>query len=516
MNKYKTCLAPFMFHLLSLLAKGTLTEYTNGEYDILKGRDVSSVSMLEQRKKIILDETIKVLSCRPEEQKAFFAGKKGSRSCGLCISCIGCEEEYWQEVRRLLGNDNKPSEYNLPKEIDELLVQKEKPEEIYVKNYLLTRQTHEYLNKLVMLKGFSSSTPFLLNHSLNTNYYSGGGFYFNWYGVGIAIDPGYHFVQNLHQNGLNVLDINVVVITHEHIDHNSDMRLLDDLHYNASKVFRDDRWLWDESGWGISQVKDPRHTIHWYMDDVTYEMADLLRKKGSGFSSECNELHCVKIKPDGKAVFKLSERIRLDVFRTKHEQIKDKKDVFWPHTFGCAFTCMQKDGTIRKIGYTSDTSFHTDIVSNMCEVLKDCDILIENISGIYKEDILLETLKERHLGYYGCYKLIEELHARSKNKLRYVLLSEFSNLVNDIRFDIAKYMQDNIHQNIDSYIQVYPAEIGMVVDLDYLSVRCSECYEYTGQPMVVRQEDENMPLRYCCGNCAYRTEAVREIGNEQK
>lgn len=32
MNKYKTCLAPFMFHLLSLLAKGTLTEYTDGEY----------------------------------------------------------------------------------------------------------------------------------------------------------------------------------------------------------------------------------------------------------------------------------------------------------------------------------------------------------------------------------------------------------------------------------------------------------------------------------------------------
>ena len=127
-----------------------------------------------------------------------------------------------------------------------------------------------------MLKGFSSSTPFLLNHSLNTNHYSGGGFYLNWDGFGIAVDPGYHFVQNLHQNGLNVLDIDAVIITHEHIDHNSDMRLLDDLHYNASKVFRDDVWVWDEHSCSVSQEKVPRHTIVWYMDEVTYSMAELL------------------------------------------------------------------------------------------------------------------------------------------------------------------------------------------------------------------------------------------------
>lgn len=80
-----------------------------------------------------------------------------------------------------------------------------------------------------MLKGFSLLTPFLLNHSLNTNHYSGGVFYLNWEGFSIAVDSGYHFVQNLHQNGLNVLDIDVAIIIHEHIDHNSDMRLLNAL-----------------------------------------------------------------------------------------------------------------------------------------------------------------------------------------------------------------------------------------------------------------------------------------------
>lgn len=411
-------------------------------------------------------------------------------------------------MQKILSDGNIQSEYSLPGEIEELLMQKEKPEEIYVKNYILTRQMHQYHNKLVMLKGFSSSTPFLLNHSLNTNHYSGGGFYLNWDGFGIAVDPGYHFVQNLHQNGLNVLDIDAVIITHEHIDHNSDMRLLDDLHYNASKVFRDDVWVWDEHSCSVSQEKVPRHTIVWYMDEVTYSMAELLRDKGSGFAEECNEIHCVRAGQD----IKLSKNVKLQVFQTKHEQMKNKKDIFWKHTFGCAFLCEQADNaTCRKIGYTSDTAFHADIASDMCETLKDCDIIIENISGIYKDDILLQVMKERHLGYNGCYRLIEELHKRSANKLRYVLLSEFSNLVNDIRFDIAKYMQDNIHKKIDSGICVYPAEVGMVVDLDELLVQCSECHGFTKQPIVVKQEDENTPLRYCCDQCAYGG-----IGNEQK
>lgn len=192
------------------------------------------------------------------------------------------------------------------------------------------------------------------------------------------------------------------------------------------------------------------------------------------------------------------------MFQTKHEQSEHKEDTFWKHTFGCAFLCRRGDSAIcRKIGYTSDTAFHVDIVSGMCEALKDCDIIIENISGIYKDDILLEVLKERHLGYNGCYRLIQELHTKSAKKLRYVLLSEFSNLVNDIRFDIAKYMQDNVHTNIDSGINVYPAEVGMVVDLNDLLIQCSECHEFTEQPIVVRQEDENTPLRYCCDRCTF-------------
>ena len=84
-----------------------------------------------------------------------------------------------------------------------------------------------------MLKGMSSSTPAMLNNIFDTNDYVGGGFYLNWNGYGVAIDPGYSFVHNLHHYGLSVLDVQAVIITHEHIDHNNDMRLLDDLGKNG-------------------------------------------------------------------------------------------------------------------------------------------------------------------------------------------------------------------------------------------------------------------------------------------
>ena len=89
------------------------------------------------------------------------------------------------------------------------------------------------------------------------------------------------------------------------------------------------------------------------------------------------------------------------------------------------FSCENEDGTFRKIGYTSDTAFHKDVVPIMCKAMKECAIIIENISGIYEDDILLKVMKEKHLGYYGCYKLIDEIHREPDNELRYVLLSEF-------------------------------------------------------------------------------------------
>ena len=120
----------------------------------------------------------------------------------------------------------------------------------------------------------SSSTPAVLNGAFNTHSFHGGGIYLNWRGFGIAIDPGYHFVDNMHQIGLTVFNIDAIVITHEHIDHTNDIRILDDLNYNLSKYGK----------------KGETHRIHWYLDKVTYGLAKALQAEGSGFLKKTNTI----------------------------------------------------------------------------------------------------------------------------------------------------------------------------------------------------------------------------------
>ena len=43
------------------------------------------------------------------------------------------------------------------------------------------------------------------------------------------VDPGINFMENMHFTVLNINDINAVLVTHDHIDHNGDLPAIDDL-----------------------------------------------------------------------------------------------------------------------------------------------------------------------------------------------------------------------------------------------------------------------------------------------
>jgi len=55
----------------------------------------------------------------------------------------------------------------------------------------------------------------------------GGGYYIWHKGTGIAIDPGHGFVDSLHRyHGITVHHIDVVIITHDHMDHHADLETI--------------------------------------------------------------------------------------------------------------------------------------------------------------------------------------------------------------------------------------------------------------------------------------------------
>lgn len=76
------------------------------------------------------------------------------------------------------------------------------------------------------------------------------------------------------------------------------MRIIDDLHYNASSQRLERQTRWDETHFTVSRQQDEKHKIKWYMDATTCEEAVLLARKGSGFNRQFNELFCINTSDD--------------------------------------------------------------------------------------------------------------------------------------------------------------------------------------------------------------------------
>lgn len=82
-------------------------------------------------------------------------------------------------------------------------------------------------NKLVVLRRWQSFNPKIPrphSHAIR-----GGGYFLIWGGKGVVVDPGYDFLQNFYDEGFSIADIDAVVVTHTHPDHEDDLSTLSTL-----------------------------------------------------------------------------------------------------------------------------------------------------------------------------------------------------------------------------------------------------------------------------------------------
>ena len=309
---------------------------------------------------------------------------------------------------------------------------------------------------LINLKGLSSSSPTIYNNTFGTQF-RGGGFYFRWNGVGVAVDPGLYFVTNMHEFGLNIQDIQAVVITHNHLDHMGDMQLLDDLEYQIKRTA----------------------PIKWYVCEEIYSD----KKSNPNFTL---------VRPGGD--YNISNFIQLRTTPARHILDKDTGD-YRNTTFGCVFRLSDSVDLSRKrtLGYTSDTTYWSGIEENY----EGMDVLIANISSIREKDLLLEEQNPIHLGFTGCVKLLQGL----KQPPILLLLSEFWNGIEDIRFIVSKQLwRLSSRKHVDTRV-VLPTEIGMRISLKTLGIKCSSCGTYTKRVALVRPNQPFGRLEYLCENC---------------
>jgi hypothetical protein len=92
------------------------------------------------------------------------------------------------------------------------------------KRKIKKRNKSKVQNKLVVLRRWQSINPKIPRSGERK--LRGGGYFLIWQGKGIVIDPGYDFIQNFYDEGFSLADIDVVMITHSHPDHDDDLSTL--------------------------------------------------------------------------------------------------------------------------------------------------------------------------------------------------------------------------------------------------------------------------------------------------
>lgn len=322
-------------------------------------------------------------------------------------------------------------------------------------------------NKFICLKGLASSTPLIGSIAFGMEKL-GGGFYFRFNGKGIVVDPGIGFVTLMHQNNIFIDDIDVVIVTHNHLDHNADVRAIASLLYDYNRNKSRAVEFFDD----FFSVNKMKHNIEWYLDDATYEMANSELDKGS-----YNKLSAFL--PDTS--YDILEGIKIRVFNTDH--IKNCKN-----TYGLVLE-FYEDNEVYKWGYTSDTKYF----ENLNQYLNGCDVCILNISDIYPKDIKGLVAKNSHLGFDGCINILKEC------TFNVALISEFCCMNGDYRHEIVKSMRKYVSQDVS----IFAAEKGMSVSIDGKSMYCSRCGkdELFKDIKCVRPRNEFEELEYICHDC---------------
>lgn len=354
--------------------------------------------------------------------------------------------------------------------------------ERYIKDYIRKWKDvrSEYRSDLYILKKWSSSTPLMLQ-GIGKIKNMGGGIYIEWFGKGIVIDPGINFVQNLHAQKLSILNIDVVIVTHNHIDHNEDLKKIEDIKYQCTGSVLEDASL----EFGEAEKKHIRRKIHYYLDHDTYQKFIL------GISSEGkNEyVHEFTVNfPRGKFVldFQPFPEIKISYFKTIHG---------FTNTYGTVLG-LTHDGTAttRTIGYTSDTKYFGKLGS----YFKKVDVVIANISEITLDDLKKTGYKESHMGYHGCFDLAN--HDEVYPEL--FILSEFWGGKGDIRKIISEYLQYEIWERRKD-VYILPGDLNLHIDLGENKIKCSDCQNFFDKKEIeVKNSDgENSDLHYLCPEC---------------
>ncbi len=395
------------------------------------------------------------------------------QTCKLCSVCQNCSFERYESISKAEMNERAVS-HGLNSYFS-------KPQRMfyYLSYYDKMKMINTLEDSIFCLKGFSSSTP-LIHSATFENACYGGGIYINFGGKGIVIDPGVDFVTTMHKNGICIRDVDAVIITHAHMDHNADAELLSSLNHDYNSYVSRSFFV----GKLLERKQMPAHKIKWIVDDLDYKKLkpDEANREPDDAKREPDDTNVFELlsESDGCCIFEDDDSIRLQIIETRHMR-KAK-------TYGIKLTYGDF-----KIGYTSDTAY----LDSFDHFFDGLDVLLFNISDIYENDVIGIKSKSGHLGYHGCISLLRNI----PKKPRLSIASEFCCTNGDIREQIVAKLAYDLGEQYEGTL--LPGESGLVISVPQLEVKCDMCNIKADHEKIytLSPKHEYGKIRFVCCEC---------------
>lgn len=315
-------------------------------------------------------------------------------------------------------------------------------------------------NFIIVLRRWNSYTPAL---SSDIERRKGGGYFLSWNGKGIAIDPGFNFIENFFTNGFNISDIDAIFITHSHLDHTSDFESL------MTLIFEHNDNL---------PLEEKKKIDIFLNFSCLNKFANLL----SLDKSVVRKIYVLQ----HNFIFDLSERYGFTLLPTKakHKELWGDE-----YSVGLIFDLLYTDGESNKkkkfrLGMTVDTGYTNEIGMQF----KDSDILIAHIGSIKEREFdlnlnLNDRLYKNHLGLIGTTKFIKDAAPRL------AVISEFGEELGSLRADVSKAIEGVVKDR--RIRRCISGDIGMKILLPDIEVRCDMCSKEKGEDVFVDVNEIN-------------------------
>src|SRR3989339_1837935 len=271
---------------------------------------------------------------------------------------------------------------------------------------------------------------------------------------GIAIDPGYDFLDIFRSIGLSIVDIDAIIITHDHDDHTESVEAIlsllakynDHNHEKKSKVL-------DIFGSAGTLLK-----FHGLLSAT-----DLFGNKEINFKLLVPGSHVTDI--EGQSMrdkYGFTMRVK-PAYHTERWTNQESSVGFVMHTL-----IKDKNGELLNIGITGDSRYEV----GMGKEYTDCQVILLNIGSVEKEE---GKFLSQHLGMLGCINILKEARI---GKPTLAILTEFGEELAEKR-EVISHIIENWAQPINTqhsnnYFRVIPADVNLEIKLQDLTIRDSD------------------------------------------